>query len=175
MIVAVGLFTVVMMISIGSLLSLLHASRKAQSIEAVVDNLNVAVDSMARAIRLGSEYHCGGGLYSVTQDCREGDSTVAFLPNGKDVSSPRTVYHYNAVLKRIERSVDSGVTWVPITASNVSITSAAFYVVGSDHSESDNVQPKVIIDIQGSAGIEGDPMASTFHVQASAVQRLLDI
>ena len=53
MIVAVTLFAVVMLVSVGALLSLVNATRKARALESVMNNLNVTLDSMVRSLRMG--------------------------------------------------------------------------------------------------------------------------
>src|SRR3989338_1985894 len=70
MIVSVALFATVMLVSVGALLSLMGANRKAQALQSVMNNLNVALDGMVRSIRMGSNYHCGAGTFSATQDCQ---------------------------------------------------------------------------------------------------------
>ncbi len=183
MMVAVGLFAVVMTISIGSLLSLVNANRKAQSLQTVVNNLNVALDSMVRSIRMGYNYHCiaSGGITD-PQNCQMGDTYLAFESENGDTTNPNDqwVYQYvpgsGTIPGYIEKSVDSGGHWIPITAAGITIESAKFYVVGSTPgSQGDLVQPKVVIEIQGEAGIPGTKTSTTFHIQATAVQRALDI
>src|SRR3990167_4918000 len=61
MIVAVGLFSLVMLVSVGALLALTGANRKAQALQSVMNNLNIALDGMVRSIRMGSNYSCDGG------------------------------------------------------------------------------------------------------------------
>jgi len=124
MIVAVALFSVVMLVSVGTLLALVGANRKAQALQSVMSNLNIALDSMVRSIRMGSVYHCGGGNYTVPADCANGGTTFAFKPFG--VSSAPTVYRFNGT--RIERSENGG-SFIGITAPEVSIdiTSSRFY------------------------------------------------
>ncbi len=58
MIVAVSIFTIVMLVVVGALLSLNDSSRKAQALRTVIDNLNFAVEDMNRKIRTGSNYLC---------------------------------------------------------------------------------------------------------------------
>jgi hypothetical protein len=48
-----------------------------------------------------------------------------------------------------------------------------FYVVGT--TRSDSVQPRVLIVVKGTAGDEKVGTRTTFSIQATAVQRLLDI
>ena len=174
MLVAVALFTIVMLVAISSLISMLAASKKAQTVQTVVDNLNITIDSMARSIRIGTMYHCGSAPYTTLADCVNGDTTFAFLPAGK---TDRTVLRFVAASGgtpgHIERSTDTGATWMTITAPTVNITQVKFFVAGV--TQRDEVQPKVILDIQGTMGITGAKTSSTFHVQALAVQRLLDL
>ena len=55
MIVAVALFAVVMLISVAALLALVDANRKAQALQSVMNNLNIALDGMVRSVRMGSK------------------------------------------------------------------------------------------------------------------------
>jgi hypothetical protein len=79
------------------------------------------------------------------------------------------VYRLNGT--QLERSLDGGNTWVAITAPEVSIDKFSFYVIGS--TPGDATQPRVVMSIKGSALVPGGK--TTFTVQASVVQRLLDI
>src|SRR3989344_808136 len=177
MIVAVGLFAVVMLISVGALLSLISANRKTQALHLVMNNLNIALDSMVRSIRMGSKYHCGlGGEYQEANSCPGGDVALAFEAfGGTDDPQNQWVYFYNEETKRIYKSEDSGITAFAITAPTVSIDSLTFYVIGTEHGNGDTVQPKVVITIKGTAGAERIKTKTTFHIQATAVQRILDL
>src|SRR3989344_4477196 len=85
MIVAVALFAIVMVVAVAALLSLTAANRKAQAIQSVMNNLNIAVDGMVRNLRMGSNYigdssctdNTGGG----TNDCTGGGQEVTFACN----------------------------------------------------------------------------------------------
>jgi hypothetical protein len=189
MIVAVGLFSVVMLISVGALMSLVTANRKAQALQSVMNNLNVAVDGMVRAVRIGTTYHCGEGTYTQTADCSTGDTTFAFEPYHSSGSStpPPWIYWYQVdtingkSVGRIYKSEDgTKASGIPITAPEVSIDSAKFYVLGSCSAHAtactpDELQPKVLIVLEGTAGAGNVRTSTTFHIQATAVQRILDL
>ncbi|OGG50407.1 hypothetical protein A2704_05725 [Candidatus Kaiserbacteria bacterium RIFCSPHIGHO2_01_FULL_54_36b] len=164
MIVAVGLFAVVMLVCVGALLSLIHANRKAQALQSVMNNLNIALDGMVRSVRTGSDYQCDSGT-----DCPNGGTALSFKPN--DPQEPRWFYRFNGT--RLERSTSNPVAYDAITAPEVSIEEMRFFVVGTD--SGDTTQPKVVIVIKGSAGAEGTTARTTFHIQATAVQRVLDL
>jgi prepilin-type N-terminal cleavage/methylation domain-containing protein len=182
MIVSVALFAVVMLVCVGALLSLVEANRKAQALQSVMNNLNIALDEIVRNAREGSDYHgaggdaaCGGIDYSTPHDCADGGTILAFEPYGNKTSDPPWVYSFaedsNGV-GRIYKS-ENGQAAVPITASEVSIDEMLFYVVGT--TPGDAVQPKIVIVIKGSAGVAGSSARTTFHIQSTAVQRELDL
>lgn len=178
MLVAVALFSVIMLVAVGSLLALVGVNKKVQSVQSVMDNLNITLDGMVRGIRMGSNFHCGGGNYQQTHDCATGDTTFAFEPYGNKPADPPTIYYYNAAEKRLYRTTDGVVSnAVPITAPEVAIESFTFYVAGTDRGCAVNpcntMQPKVVIIAKGSAG--ADKSKTSFHVQVTAVQRLLDL
>ena len=178
MIVAIGLFSIVMVVSVGALLALVNANRKAQALQSVMNNLNIALDGMARSIRMGNNYDgstgCTGNTGDVN-DCTGGSTMFVFQPYG-DASDPQWIYNFNSATNRIERSTSGSISGAaPITAPEVSIDEMLFYVVGTKRGDGDTVQPKVVIVIKGSAGVPGSASRTTFHLQAAAVQRVLDL
>jgi prepilin-type N-terminal cleavage/methylation domain-containing protein len=184
MIVAVALFAVVMLVAVGALLSLTEANRKAQALQSVMNNLNIALDGMVRNIRMGTEYHCGPGSFTGdgTDDCSGGGISFSFKPYCDparcDAASEKTwVYTFVAPTDTakgyIERSEDGGVSWVQLTAPEVSIESMTFYVIGSK--PGDATQPKVLMVVKGEAGTGSAKTDTTFHIEATAVQRQLDL
>lgn len=178
MIVSVALFAVVMLVCVGALLSLVNANRKAQALQSVMNNLNIALDGMVREIRMGSLYYCASNISQLSanytpQSCQLGGDAFAFEPYNKTIADPPTVYSYNATTKRIYKSVE-GASPIPITAPEVTIEEMRFYVVGTDRAN-DYDQPKVVIMVKGTAGSATAAVRTTFHIQATAVQRLLDL
>lgn len=57
-IVSMAIFIVVAVVALGALLKIIDANKKSESIKSLVTNLNFALDSMARDIRVGSHYIC---------------------------------------------------------------------------------------------------------------------
>jgi len=177
MIVAIALFSVVMVVCVGALLSLVNANRKAQSLQSVMNNLNIALDGMARSVRMGNTYDgstgCSGNLDGGAKDCTGGSTRISFQPYG-DATELAWIYNFNSATHSIERSTSGSISGAAaITAPEVTIEDMRFYVVGTDRG--DTVQPKVVIVVKGSAGAPGSPTRTTFHIQAAAVQRILDL
>ena len=188
MIVAIALFSVVMVVAVGALLSLTGANKKAQALQSVMNNLNISIDSIVRNVRMGSKYYCGVG--SGTNDCSTGGTAITFDCNPRTPSCAATGgrWGYEIVCPQgfsgngtcpsggyIARSTNGGTSWSRITAPEVTISSMKFYVVGTTPGTTgDTVQPKVIVVVKGEAGGVGKTNTK-FHIQATAVQRELDL
>jgi prepilin-type N-terminal cleavage/methylation domain-containing protein len=181
MIVSVALFATVMLVCVGALLALVGANRKVHSLQTVMSNLNVTLDGMVRAIRMGTAFDASGacnGNNAGPKDCTSGGSQFAFQPYGNPPGGQPWIYRLNQTTKRLERSINGG-AFVPITSPEVTIDSMLFYVVGSSRGCSVNpcdlIQPKVVVVIKGTAPILNAKAKTTFHVQVTAVQRILDL
>ena len=178
MLVAIFVFTIVMVISTGAILSVLDANRKTQSVQLVVDNVDFAVESMTRTLRTGSSYHCdiSAGTIINPRNCKNGADSIVFEEAKKDPNNPNDnyVYRLNTTTKQIERSTNSGSSFVPITASNVEITGLTFYVVDAED-PTDQTQPRIIISVRGKAGGADVRSSSVFNLQTTVSQRLRDI
>jgi hypothetical protein len=81
------------------------------------------------------------------------------------------VYRING--SQLEKSSNGGSTFVGITAPEVTIESFNFYVTGAEIA-GDNSQPRVVMILQGSAGVS-DKIKTNFNIQATVSQRLLDL
>lgn len=173
MLVSVAIFSIVMVMALGSLLSLSEANRKAELLSSATNNFDSVVDSMTRAVRTGSRYHCGGGTLTTTADCAaSGSNEFAFL----SASGQTTVYELDTSgcangIGCIVRSTDGGSTFTSITSPDIIVTSLKFYVIGSTNG--DTVQPKVVMLMSGYVTITG-LQQTTFNIQTSVTQRLYD-
>ena len=181
--VSFTIFTFIMITAIGALTSIISANRKAQAIKSAMSNLNFAVESMARNIRVGTTYYCTTSaadppsvpppsVIDTTNDCASGGRLMAFEANDGDASddSDQIVYRINNT--QLERSEESGVlgSFIKITAPEVQIDDFQFYVTGT--TRGDGEQPFVIITLSGTAGI--GRAATSFKVETSVSQRLID-
>src|SRR3989344_6942470 len=62
MLVAVALFTAVVLMSIAAMMALVDANYKTRSVRTAMDNLGFIIDDMARDLRVGSRYRCQVGI-----------------------------------------------------------------------------------------------------------------
>jgi len=182
MIVAVALFAVVMLVCVGALLSMVSANRKAQALQSVMNNLNITLDSMVRPMREGNSFngygttpYCSQNTGGGPNDCSGGGSKFSF----KSYDNADVVYLFDlngsvCGANRLCKSDTNGLSWSAITAPEIFINDMRFFVVGTTRLN-DAVEPKVVIVIKGSAGAAGTKARTTFHIQATAVQRVLDL
>ncbi len=147
LLISVAIFTLVMTIASGALISLLDANLKNRVTVIATNNLNVALETMVRAMELADD---SGYLVSGSQ--------ISFTTHGvgQDVS-------FRLHQDRIERQVDGG-TWVRITSRDVHVNSLGFQRFTGD-------VERVRITISAHVGDSGAPAGvSEIYAQTSVSQ-----
>ncbi len=157
--VALALFITVMTIGLGSVINVLEANRKSDSLKSVMTNLNFALEVMSRDIKFGDSYSCS------ISTCSSGDTSIYFR------NSDGINVRYRLNNSRIEKSVDNGATYQIITAPNIVVQDMRFYIFG--YNTGDGAQPRVLISIRGYSGTKPS-IQTTFVVQTTVSQRVLD-
>ena len=181
MLVAIGIFLSVMVVAVGSLISIIDANKRSQRIKNVVDNVTFAIENISRDMRNGTDYRCivSSGDTDGNVNCTNGGREVSYTPSG-GVGS----IHYRYVPTdrvedgegNIQKCVDSGgiCGWKSMTAptSVVNITNMTFYVlgVGTTGGTLTSLQPRVIITAQGVI-IDREGKQINFNLQTTASQR----
>ena len=148
MLISLAIFSIVMIIAVGSLVSIVDANRKARTQHAVLDNVDAVVELMSREIREGTGYYFA--------------STTEF--EFTNVNGVQVVYRLNN--NAVERSIDGGAFEV-MTANSMEVDALEF--VELDSSFADPVD-KVQIIMKGIAGL-GTRASSEFSVQTMVGQR----
>lgn len=173
--VSTSIFAIVMLVATGAVFSVIEANKKSHSLKSVMTNLNFALESMMRDIRVGTRYSCNGSgdcpispgnkfIYKANRDV-DGDSFY-------DPQDSNDQIEYELVGGRIEKHIyGTNPSSYPITAEEITISDLKFYVVGSGNS--DGKQPKVVFTIAGYSG-EGSSK-SDFNIQTTVSQRALDL
>ncbi len=147
-IVAIGLFTAVMVIAIGALLSVTVASRKAEAQRRVVDTLSYILEDIARNVRTGYQVGCN----TYPEDCTNGNKLHV---RRYDNTAWHTItYEYKTVAGRgfIEKTDTATGNVETITPPEVSISNVQFSIIGADGVAAvppDYRQPKVLINLKG--------------------------
>lgn len=174
MIVAIGLFTTVLFIASSAFLAVVNADRKSRATRTAMDNLNLALEDMARRIKTGVAYYCDGDsntALTATNNCTGTPSSrIAFTEQN---GTTRTSYYLAAgVVRRSSDGTDLAVT----SASEVTINDLKFIVGGStkwDPTGKDVTQPYAVILIDGTT--KTGKVTSGFNIQTMVTQRAYDI
>ncbi len=169
LIVAMGLFALVMLLASGAYIMMIGANRQAQAISTGIDNLSFALESMTRNIRTGTSYDCGSPNNNngqATNSCPSGSSIFSFTDQSLNTVS------YMLSNASIQRSTDGGQTWVQLTDPSVKISSLMFYAYYTDSTS--GKQPRVTIVISGSVS-SGPGKTDSFTVETGATMRGVNI
>jgi prepilin-type N-terminal cleavage/methylation domain-containing protein len=158
LIVAVGLFALVMMLVSGAYLMMISVTRQAQGLATGIDNLSFTLETMTRTIRTGTNYSCNGGW-----DCSGG--TTFSVKN-----SSGTTMTYTLSGGAITQT-QNGVT-VILTDPSVNVTSLKFYVSGTPKGNSS--EPHATITVSGTVS-SGPGKTETFWVETGATMRGIDL
>lgn len=190
MLVSIAVFMIVMTVAVGSLVAIIDSNRKAQAIKNVVNNINFALESISKDMRVGTKYYChtGSDSYSQTENtCINGSDGVKYKNgSGKWVhyrffdSPTGDMGNIQKCIKTDESDACSNDDWESLTAPthNVIITNMKFYVLGAGTTgiatRAGWRQPRVIITVEGTAGIK-DNIKTTFNIQTTVTQRIREI
>ena len=170
--VATSIFVIIMLASMSSLFVMLDATKSSKALRFAMDNVNFAMESMTRSIRMGKNYYCvqaGDAMPSeldVTNDCQNGGTLFSFIPQE---STTRVGYKIanvaNSTYHTIEKCDDT-FGCIPVISPDVNIEKLKFFVKGSSD---DDIQASVYIIIKGTVMVKG--VATSFAIQTLASQR----
>lgn len=193
LIVALFIFSVVMTVGIGSIITIFDANKKAQSLQSVMNNLNLAMDSMTKALAVGTNYGCLAQLSSSDPettnvgDCDGGlnpfGAGVSFLSQDDDIV---TFEFSKSCFEEDEEGNDTAGCFmrtindeppVRLTAPEIRLSDVRFLVSGTapfNPPTNDLEQPRVLIFIKGIANA-GPRNKTTFSIQTAVSQRIPDL
>lgn len=173
MLVAIGIFMSIMTIAVSSLISIIGATKKAQSIKSTIDSVTFALENISKDMRVGSDYRCSAD--GVIKDCSAGGTVVRYTNafgnqmtytfNGKQSDS-------NIGVLTVKTDSNAPVDLISQDA-NVNITDMKFYVIGAVNelaSGPTRTQPRVIVTISGLISIKGSANTA-FNLQTTISQR----
>lgn len=189
--VSVAIFSIIMLLATGSVFMIVNANKKTHSLKSVMTNLNFALESMTREMRVGRGFAClgpSGSNYvpvlgddyedSYAENCSNGNVGFKFVSNkdfdsdGENDEIEYTFRETSGAGSIYREQLCAGCTTgaVRITATEIDIDDMLFYVtgVGSD----DGLQPRVLVTITGK--VDTGETSSNFDIQTFVSQRLLD-
>lgn len=190
LIVSMALFTIVVFITTSAFFNITQLYKKASATRAAMDTLSIAMESMARNIRIGDTYHCitgseylnmyphypsrnpplSGPYYSklTAQDCSSGsDGILFYVPDNSTEGVMLMGYALSSPPLYIILGRGAGTCCSWVTETNLHISNLKFYVTGAAGAGAS--QPRVNIMVQGYA--LSDPDKTKFSVYTSVTQR----
>ncbi|CAN5756054.1 hypothetical protein BH11PAT2_BH11PAT2_02260 [soil metagenome] len=168
LIVSVALFTIVITIAASAYLSLISLNRKARATNDLVSNLSYVVDAMSRSIRTGTNYQCGGPGGT---NCANGNSAITFI---NDASSTITyLLKPGGIIGQCTGSPCTTSSADPLTDSRITVTNLQFYVQGVG--TGDSTQPRVLFTLSGTIKPDTQTATTSFTIESSATQRLIEL
>lgn len=197
--VSLAIFSVVMVVAGGIILSVISSNKQNQAINGVVNNLNYSIESMVRDIKTGYTYRCNypvgnnddyqlGTFADAANACVDGQSidNITLISN---ITGVEGIVRYELVkpvgsagfIRKTFYKESGGAIVVnsyPLTdTTNIDITDMSFRVQAgkplytNDVLNADAVQPGVFVLIKGTAKVNAVNI-SDFFIQTFISQRL---
>lgn len=161
LIVAVGLFAIVMTLATGAYLVMISANRQTQGLATGINNLSFVLDSMTTAMRTGSAY-CGNTALTCGTTFSYRDQKNNYVEYGlvggviESCISPTAYCSPNT----------------PLTESRVTVSNLTF--VPSGTTRGDTSQPYTTIYVTGTVTV-GPGKTQNFSIESSVIMRGSDI
>ena len=160
MVVAVGLFGVILVVAVSVMFALSNAELKSRNIQNIQDNLRFALESMTKELRTGVGYLPSGGAppaYSQITFTREDGVAVGYCLSGD-------------AIQKLESTSDCSLGSA-VTANEVIVERLIFYVIGATPGPSDG-QPRVTAAVR--ARSRNPKLETRFDLQTTITQRARD-
>ncbi len=158
--VATSIFMMIMLMAMGSIVVSGNASKRTQKLRYAMDNVNFALESMTRSIRMGTNYEeTSKGISFLLDSELDGESQKIEYFLGTEGNGYNSLY----------RSVDGGPE-VKIVSSDVNVEKLDFIIKGNRENDG---SPSVYILMKGTVNIKGQENTS-FAIQTMASQRNIE-
>ncbi len=175
MMVAIAVFSVVMVTAMSALISVIDANNKAKSLKDAINNISFALEGISKDMRMGIDYKCSDPVTGSSIDregnCIGGGQGISFISS--KTGNPYVFYKFNgsqlwSCLGPNVSDCSSLSDYSPLTSSEVILDKVVFYVLNVGDA---NKQPRMIMTVSGTAGPTGKPKLQTsFDLQTGVSQ-----
>jgi type II secretory pathway pseudopilin PulG len=193
--VVLGLFSAISTLSLGALFNAQSINSRLQETQAILDNVNLSVQTITRDIRFGSDFYCATVLPAtpsvvpaVRKNCVNGVSSggtiLIFKPADANNDLDRVAYYVkNGILYQNLYPYNATSTVLQLTADDVYIRALTFYVDGAQTSDGSNddagakdyKQPLISLFISGVTKPSGSVRsAAPFDIETAISVREID-
>ena len=160
MLVSTALFSIVIVVIMGTILTIIDVNRKSQTLTIVMNDLNFALESFTRTVKTGEFQSVNSEGTQMTITNQEEEEVVYKIEN-------------EAIYRRLDEDPNDGFTpdFIKLTSDQLKITSGFFKVFNNPGVS--NYQPRVLVSLEGSVSIT-PRITSAFKIQTTVSQRNLD-
>ena len=192
-IVSLAIFTIVAVVAVGAFLKIVDANKKSQSLKTAINNINFALESMTREMRVGSLYKCINSESDVSNIYSSNDLTnsqtscpstnyngVVFLSSrllttgsGAPCTSIHAYLFEGTTFKKGEQTACGqaiSLPFTPVISPDAVIDEHDFFVTNQNSGTGIVHQPKAFIHIKGHSGVQVKSQ-TYFDVQTTISQR----
>ena len=193
MIVSLAIFAIVAVVAVGALLKVTDANKKSQTLKTAINNLNFALESMSREMRVGANYAANSDIAGIGYDSSTNivDKQSASISSTASIHNPWVVafntsktaddglgsfcnlinaYKYDEVkmtiMKAEQESCDGELVFHHLISPDVKITESILNVTSDD-----DIQPKAFFWFKGYTGDRARDKTE-FELQTTVSQRV---
>lgn len=181
--ISIGVFLVVIIYGMTSLLSANVAHRKSQDMRSIMDNMSFIMEDISKSLRVGSRIQCfrkgidntiSLALMGSPRSCADGWAVAFEYAEGDSGTYNDQWAYYIDSSGKLWRSTNGTADSVQLTPDEVVIDQiSGFSVLGAEPlSAANSQQPFVIIRLSGKITYKG--VETPFSLQTSVSQRLID-
>lgn len=180
MMVAIAVFSLVMVTAMSALINVIDANNKARAIKSAINNIHFALEGISKDMRMGTDYGCIDEDANETRCLDTGNIGIKYRSPRADYDSTEDknkFAYYRFKDTKIEGCLQKGsVTCISndfqaITSNEVELTNVKFYVLNVEDHDDPETQPKMIMTVKGEAG-KKDKIRTEFDLQTSVSQRI---
>ncbi len=165
------IFSIVITVAVGALFSMVDAGEESRSINSVMQNLDVALETMAETVRTGTGYSssatCDNPSNALSLQVPSSSYLNTGLPTGVTITNVVYSLQNNQIIETVTYS-NGNKSVIPITAVEVHVTDLVFWI--HNCTATAPAKPYVLMAVQGFVETRQSNKAS-FNIQTTMTER----
>lgn len=190
--VVLGLFSGIATLSLATLFNTQAINTRLLQSQAILDNVNLSLQTITREIRYGTDFYCAQTLPEIVPTLRKGcpngsgggGAVIVFRPAESEDERDRVTYFVsNGILYKRETFFGQATTTYQMTSQDIYITRLKVFIQGANSSSPlpneggvmDDAQPLISLFISGRARSSNSTETPVpFYIQTQVSTRALD-
>lgn len=169
MMVAIAVFSIVMVTAMSALLNVIDANNKARAIKTAINNVSFALEGISKDMRMGTGYGCVDVSGDSTSCEPAGNIGVSFTSS--KTGNPIVKYVFDEDKNQILSCVTvlGSCNFSALTSSEVTLKNVKFYILNVENTDNTDTQPRMIMTVSGEAGTK-EKIKTQFDLQTGVSQ-----